>query len=255
MWSDWIYSDPLFYLAAVPAILLIGISKSGFGSGFGSLAVPLMALTVTVPEAAAVLMPLLFILDLLALRAYRQAYDRPLLYMLLPWSMVGVLIGFLLFKFLNAHIVEGVVGVFALGFVAQRVLFPPSPQGVLLPRWIGATLTAMSGFTSFVAHAGSPALNAYVLPMRLAPLTYAATMAVLFFWVNLAKWVPYAYLGLFDVRGLVTAVILMPVTPIGIWIGVHLARRMSPQLFYACIQVGMTLTGLKLVFDGFIRGG
>ena len=255
MWSDWIYSDPLFYLAAVPAILLIGISKSGFGSGFGSLAVPLMALTVTVPEAAAVLMPLLFILDLLALRAYRQAYDRPLLYMLLPWSMVGVLIGFLLFKFLNAHIVEGVVGVFALGFVAQRVLFPPSPQGVLLPRWIGATLTAMSGFTSFVAHAGSPALNAYVLPMRLAPLTYAATMAVLFFWVNLAKWVPYAYLGLFDVRGLVTAVILMPVTPIGIWIGVYLARHMSPQLFYACIQVGMTLTGLKLVFDGFIRGG
>ena len=229
--------------------------RSGFGSGFGSLAVPLMALTVTVPEAAAVLMPLLFILDLLALRAYRQAYDRPLLYMLLPWSMVGVLIGFLLFKFLNAHIVEGVVGVFALGFVAQRVLFPPSPQGVLLPRWIGATLTAMSGFTSFVAHAGSPALNAYVLPMRLAPLTYAATMAVLFFWVNLAKWVPYAYLGLFDVRGLVTAVILMPVTPIGIWIGVHLARHMSPQLFYACIQVGMTLTGCKLVFDGFIRGG
>jgi uncharacterized membrane protein YfcA len=200
-------------------------------------------------------MPLLFVLDLLALRAYRQAYDPILLRMLLPWSMIGVLIGFLLFKFLNAHIVEGVVGVFALGFVAQRVLFPPSPQGVLLPRWIGATLTAISGFTSFIAHAGSPALNAYVLPMRLAPLTYAATMAVLFFWVNLAKWVPYAYLGLFDVRGLVTAVILMPVTPIGIWIGVHLARHMSPKLFYACIQVGMALTGFKLVFDGFVRGG
>ncbi len=252
--SSWIYTDPLFYLAAIPAILLIGISKSGFGSGFGGLAVPLIALTVTVPEAAAVLMPLLFVLDILALRAYRDGYDKALLRQLLPWSLLGIGIGFLLFKYIDTHIVEGTVGIFALAFVAQRLLFPPSPHGVILPRWIGVSLTTMSGFTSFVAHAGSPPLNAYLLPMRLAPVTFAATMAVLFFWVNLAKWVPYAYLGLFDTRGLVTALVLMPFTPIGIWIGVRIARKISPQLFYFFVQTGMVLTGYKLVFDGFIQG-
>ncbi len=252
--SSWIYTDPLFYLSAIPAILLIGISKSGFGSGFGGLAVPLIALTVTVPEAAAVLMPLLFVLDILALRAYRDGYDKALLRQLLPWSLLGIGIGFLLFKYIDTHIVEGTVGVFALAFVAQRLLFPPSPHGVILPRWIGVSLTTMSGFTSFVAHAGSPPLNAYLLPMRLAPVTFAATMAVLFFWVNLAKWVPYAYLGLFDARGLVTALVLMPFTPIGIWIGVRIARKISPQLFYFFVQTGMVLTGCKLVFDGFIQG-
>ncbi len=252
--SSWIYTDPLFYLAAIPAILLIGISKSGFGSGFGGLAVPLIALTVTVPEAAAVLMPLLFVLDILALRAYRDGYDKALLRQLLPWSLLGIGIGFLLFKYIDTHIVEGTVGIFALAFVAQRLLFPPSPHGVILPRWIGVSLTTMSGFTSFVAHAGSPPLNAYLLPMRLAPVTFAATMAVLFFWVNLAKWVPYAYLGLFDTRGLVTALVLMPFTPIGIWIGVRIARKISPQLFYFFVQTGMVLTGCKLVFDGFIQG-
>ncbi len=252
--SSWIYTDPLFYLSAIPAILLIGISKSGFGSGFGGLAVPLIALTVTVPEAAAVLMPLLFVLDILALRAYRDGYDKALLRQLLPWSLLGIGIGFLLFKYIDTHIVEGTVGVFALAFVAQRMLFPPSPHGVILPRWIGVSLTTMSGFTSFVAHAGSPPLNAYLLPMRLAPVTFAATMAVLFFWVNLAKWVPYAYLGLFDTRGLVTALVLMPFTPIGIWIGVRIARKISPQLFYFFVQTGMVLTGCKLVFDGFIQG-
>ena len=72
-------------MAAIPSILLIGISKSGFGSGFGGLAVPLMALTVTVPEAAAVLMPLLFVLDVLALRAYRSGFDRALFKMLLMY--------------------------------------------------------------------------------------------------------------------------------------------------------------------------
>ncbi len=252
--SSWIYTDPLFYLSAIPAILLIGISKSGFGSGFGGLAVPLIALTVTVPEAAAVLMPLLFVLDILALRAYRDGYDKALLRQLLPWSLLGIGIGFLLFKYIDTHIVEGMVGIFALAFVAQRLLFPPSPHGVILPRWIGVSLTTMSGFTSFVAHAGSPPLNAYLLPMRLAPVTFAATMAVLFFWVNLAKWVPYAYLGLFDTRGLVTALVLMPFTPIGIWIGVRIARKISPQLFYFFVQTGMVLTGCKLVFDGFIQG-
>lgn len=252
--SDWIYTDPLFYLAAIPSILLIGISKSGFGSGFGGLAVPLMALTVTVPEAAAVLMPLLFVLDVLALRAYRSGFDRALFKMLIPWSILGVLIGFLLFKYIDTHTVEGIVGVFALGFVMQRVLFPPSPEGVILPRWIGATLTTMSGFTSFVAHAGSPPLNAYLLPMRLAPVSYAATMAVLFFWINLAKWVPYAYLDLFDRRGVLTAFLLMPFTPIGIWIGVRFARNMSPRLFYLFVQAGLVLTGLKLVYDGWIKG-
>jgi uncharacterized membrane protein YfcA len=252
--SSWIYTDPLFYLAAIPAILLIGISKSGFGSGFGGLAVPLIALTVTVPEAAAVLMPLLLVLDVLALRAYKDGYDKALFRQLLPWSMLGIVIGFFLFKYIDTHIVEGTVGIFALAFVAQRLLFPPSPQGVILPRWIGVSLTTMSGFTSFIAHAGSPPLNAYVLPMRLAPLTYAATMAVLFFWVNMAKWVPYAYLGLFDWRGLLTAIILMPFTPIGIWIGVRIARKISPQLFYFFVQTGMVLTGCKLVFDGFIKG-
>ena len=38
--------DPLFYAVAVPAVLLVGLSKSGFAAGFGSLATPVLALTV-----------------------------------------------------------------------------------------------------------------------------------------------------------------------------------------------------------------
>ncbi len=65
-------TDPLFYAVAVPAVLLLGVSKSGFGTGFGSLAVPMMALAVTVPQAAAILMPILFVIDVLGMAAFRR---------------------------------------------------------------------------------------------------------------------------------------------------------------------------------------
>jgi uncharacterized protein len=243
--------DPNFYAVAVPAVLLMGISKSGFGSGFGSLAVPLMALVVTVPEAAAILMPLLFVMDVLGVAAFRKDFDRALLRFLLPFALLGTVLGALLFKLLNSQWVAGVVGVLTLLFLAQRLLFPPKADSPPPPKWLGAILTTTTGFTSFVAHAGSPPINAYVIPMRLPPVVFTATMAFLFFVVNLSKWIPYAWLGLLDSRNFATSLLLMPVAPLGVWVGVRMARRINPQLFYRLVYSGMFLTGVKLVWDGF----
>ena len=244
-------TDPFFYVVAIPAVLLMGISKSGFGAGFGSLAVPLMALSVTVPEAAAILMPVLLLVDLLGLAAFRRDFDRALLKFLIPFGLLGTLLGALLFKVLDAHIVAGIVGGCTLLFLAQRLLFPPRPDSVAAPRWIGAVLTVISGFTSFVAHAGGPPLSAYVIPMRLAPVVFSATMAVFYFAINLSKWIPYAWLGLLDARNMSTSVVLLPFAAVGVWIGVRIARRINPSLFYRLIYLGMFLTGSKLLWDAF----
>lgn len=245
-------TDPGFYAVAVPAVLLMGISKSGFGAGFGSLAVPLMALSVTVPQAAAIMMPLLLAMDLMGLRAWRGHFDWPLIRFLLPFGLLGTVVGMLLFRSLDANTVAGVVGLFTLAFLAQRLLFPPRPDSPPPPRWAGALLTTTAGFTSFVAHAGGPPVNAYVIPMRLSPPVFAATMAVFFFAVNLSKWLPYAWLGLLDLRNMATSMVLMPLVPIGVLVGVRMANRISRVLFYRLIYGGMLLTGLKLVWDGFL---
>jgi len=245
-------TDPIFYAMAIPAVLLMGISKSGFGAGFGSLAVPMMALSVTVPQAAAILMPLLFVMDLLGMAAFRKDFDLKLLRFLIPCGLFGIVAGALLFKVLNAHTVAGIVGGFTLLFLAQRLLFPPKADSPPPPRWLGAILTATSGFTSFIAHAGAPPINAYVIPMRLSPVRFTATMAFFFFVINLAKWIPYAWLGLLDWRNLATSLVLMPIAPLGVWVGVWLARRISQVLFYRFIYVGMFLTGVKLVWDALV---
>lgn len=242
-------TDPFFYAVAVPAVLLLGISKSGFGAGFGSLAVPLMAMAVTVPQAAAILMPVLLLMDLLGMAAFRKDFDAKLLKFLLPFGLLGVVIGALLFKVLDARVVAGVVGVFTLLFLAQRLVFPPRPDSPAPPGWLGAVLTVTSGFTSFVAHAGGPPLSAYVIPMRLSPLRFTATLSFFFFVINLSKWLPYAWLGLLDWRNLGTSLALLPLAPVGVWIGVRMARSISPVLFYRLLYVGMLLTGLKLLWD------
>ncbi|AEG94497.1 sulfite exporter TauE/SafE family protein [Ramlibacter tataouinensis] len=244
-------TDPFFYAVAVPAVLLLGISKSGFGAGFGSLAVPLMALAVTVPQAAAILMPVLLVMDLLGLHAWRRHFDWKLIRFLLPFGLLGTVVGTLLFKLLDARLVAGIVGMFTLLFLAQRLLFPPRPDSPPPPRWLGALLTTTSGFTSFVAHAGGPPINAYVIPMKLPPPVFTATMAVFFFVVNLSKWGPYAWLGLLDLRNMATSAALLPLAPVGVLVGVRIARRIAPVLFYRFIYAGMLLTGGKLVWDGF----
>lgn len=244
-------TDPFFYAVAIPAVLMLGISKSGFGAGFGSLAVPVMALSVTVPQAAAILMPLLLLMDLLGLAAFRKNFDMKFLKFLVPCGLVGTVVGALLFKVLDAKVVAGLVGIFTLLFLAQRLLFPPRPDNPPPPKWLGAILTATSGFTSFVAHAGGPPLSAYVIPLRLSPLKFTATMAFFFFVINLSKWIPYAWLGLLDLRNLATSLVLLPLAPVGVWIGVRMAKRISPALFYRLLSVGMLLTGCKLLWDGF----
>ena len=245
-------ADTGFYAVAVPAVLMMGLAKSGFLGGFGSLAVPLMALVIPVPQAAAIMLPLLFVMDAVGLQQMWQQRDRALLRLLLPAGLIGTVVGTVLFGVLSGKTVAAVVGGLTLLFVAQRLLFPPKADAPPPPKPLGFVLGIASGFTSFVAHAGSPPISAYVLPLRLPPVTFAATMAVFFAAVNLSKWIPYAWLGLIDMRNMSTSLALLPLAPVGVWLGVWLTRRIAPTWFYRLAYGGMFLTGAKLLWDGLV---
>ena len=243
-------TDPAFYAVAIPAVLLMGLAKSGVGAGFGSLATPLMALAIPVPQAAAIMLPLLLVMDAFGVKALFKARDPALLRLLIPAGLLGTLIGALSFGLLSTKTVAGIVGALTLLFLAQRLAFPPRADAPPPPRWLGFVLGTASGFTSFVAHAGMPPVSAYVLPLRLAPLAFAGSMATFFAIVNLSKWLPYAWLGLIDGRNMATSLALMPFAPLGVWMGVRILRRIQPQSFYRLLYAGMFLTGVKLLWDG-----
>jgi uncharacterized membrane protein YfcA len=245
--------DASFYAVAVPAALLIGLGKSGIAGGFGMLAVPLMALQVSVPQAAAIALPLLTVGDLFGLAALIRQRDRALLRILLPSGLIGIAVGWGLFGVLSAKAMAAFVGAITLAFVAQRLLFDPGREARTPPRWVGWLAGTVSGVTSFAAHAGGPPIAFYLLPMKLAPATFAATSAVFFASINAAKWLPYATLGLIDLTNMGTALALAPLAALGVWSGVHLLRRLPALWFYRLVTAGLLVTGLKLVYDGLAR--
>ena len=243
-------ADPWFYAVAVPAVLLTGLSKSGFATGFGSLATPMIALTLPAPQAAAIMLPLLLAMDATGLQQLWRERERALVRRLVPWGVLGVGLGTLLFGLLSAKAVAGLLGALTLGFLAQRLFLAPRADAPPAPAWVGSVSATVSGLTSFVAHAGGPPIIAYLLPMRMAPQVLSATMAVYFAVINLVKLVPYAALGLMDLRNLATSLLLLPLAPLGVWAGVWLVRRVSSTWFYRLAYLGMFLTGTKLLWDG-----
>jgi uncharacterized membrane protein YfcA len=245
-----ILTDPAFYAIAVPAVLLMGMAKSGFLMGFGSLATPLLALVMPVPQAAAIMLPLLLVMDITGIQRLWRECDRELLRLLMPAGLLGTVVGTLLFGVFTAKTVAGVVGAMTLLFLAQRLLFPPRRDAPPPSRRAGFLLAVAGGFTSFVAHAGNPPIAAYVLPLKMDPIRLTATLAVFFGMLNLSKWIPYAWLGLLDGSKLATSLVLVPLAPLGVWLGIWATRRVDATWFYRLAYAGTAATGVKLLWDG-----
>ena len=246
--------NPWFFAAALPAVFINGVSKGGFGSGLGIVSVPLMALTVPVTEAAAIMLPILCVMDLAALWAYRRSWDRENMEIMLPAGLTGLVLGALTFRYINEAGLKLVLGTVAVGFVfyhwsgAVRHLTKTQPSRVKGYFWC-----CIAGYTSTVAHAGGPPMSIYLLPQRLDKALLAGTAVVFFAVLNYVKLVPYFWLGLFDARNLTTAAALAPVGVLGIVAGVWVRKRISELLFYRICYGFLLVTGGKLLYDSVTR--
>ncbi len=251
-------TDPWFYVAAVPAVLLFGIAKGGFGGGLGVLAVPLMALVVSPLQAAAVLLPILCLMDLVGLWAYRGRWLWPELKILVPASMIGIAAGTLLFGFMSAATVRIIVGIVAIAFTLHYVYSTRHTADAALPFFppsVGIAAGAAGGFTSFIAHSGGPPISMYLLRRPLDRTDFVATTVLLFAAINYVKLVPYAWLGQLSGANLLTSLVLAPLAPVGVYAGVWLHRRVADRFFFQLMYVLLFVVGCKLLYDGITAGG
>ena len=244
-------TDPLFYLIAIPVVLLTGISKTGIPGLFGGVAVPLLALVISPLQAAAIMLPILCFIDLFGLRAFRGAYDWRNMPILLTGLAIGVVVGTLIFGLVRQDMLRLVIGAIAIAFALNNLVGwtknrPPAKAS--WPR--GVFWSALSGLTSFLAHAGSAPLMAYLLPQRLDKRIYVGTTVWFFFASNYAKIIPYAFLGQLDTANFVTALVLLPFVPLGVWLGVLVQGKLDERVFYQISYWALLAIGIKLVYDG-----
>ena len=114
---------PIFWVTAILAVFLVGVSKAGFGGGTGLIATPLMALTIPVTDAAALLLPLLIIVDMFSIYHYWRKFHRRLIRTMLPAATVGIILGALFFNTFshNEHILRFGIGLLAILFLIFEI--------------------------------------------------------------------------------------------------------------------------------------
>src|SRR3984957_5531148 len=222
-----------FYLVAIPAVILFGLSKGGF-SGLGTIGVPMLSLVASPVRAAAIILPILLGQDWLSVWAFRRDFSPRNLIILIPSSIIGVAVGWLFAARVSDDAVRLAIGVISIVFVLYMLIRdrrgrapvekPGVPSGIL---W-----GSLSGFTSFVSHSGAPPFQVYVMPQYLKPPVFAGTATMFFAAVNLLKVPPYFLLGQLSPDNLSVSAWLLPVAVLSTFAGVWLVLRMLSELSF-----------------------
>lgn len=247
----------LVQIAAISfAVLVYGFAKGGAGAPLSAICVPLMSLVIPPFQAAAILLPLLLVLDVLALFSFRGCFDRHQLSLLLPPALLGVVAAAFVGQWLSEDGLRLLIGSICLGFVVIRLLRrPATPSTVDATEQgsgdaIGRLWGATAGFTSMLVHAGGPPVMIHLMGQRMEPRLLAGTQAWLFACLNLSKVLPFAGSGQLDLPSLRISLLFMPITPIGIFLGQRFLLNTSKERIYQVFSVTLLISGVLLLWQG-----
>ena len=246
------HSAAFFVLAAI-SVLIVSMSKSGFGAGLGVLSPPLMASQSSLTEALAILLPLLIAIDMFGLRRFWLNADKRILKLILLPAAIGMLMGYLFFSVITPQLLSFSIGIFTLLFLIQSLMLSRLKLKEAKPSlWLGRLMGGLSGFTSFVAHIGGPPITIYMLRERVSPMVYTSTLGIFFTTMNFGKLVPYAQLNLLNLNQLATSILLLPCVPVGVYLGFYLAKKISAKWYFIIVQIFLLVASIKLIADGLI---
>jgi uncharacterized membrane protein YfcA len=239
----------VFWLTAIVGVILTGISKSGFAGGAGVIAVPLLSLIISPIQAAAIMLPLLLVMDFFSVKAWWGKQLNDYLKLFIPPALLGIVVGYFMFDVMDEEVLKILLGVLSLVFAIWGLANGFSKVS-FASKLAGRVAGGVAGFTSFVAHAGGPPLNFYLIPQKLPREQFLATAVIFYAVINVVKLIPYAALGQLNFDNLLIALILVPVAWIGVKLGLIIQQRLSDDVFYRVILIMLLIVGAKLMWDG-----
>jgi uncharacterized membrane protein YfcA len=244
--------DLSFYYAAVPAVILVGLAKGGMGDALSLIGLPFLALVVSPVQAAAILLPILIFMDIISLVIWREHGDWKTLKIMLPGALFGIALGWATSALVPGNVLRVVIGAVTILFCLRYFWnnFGPAagqhrPAQGQRPL-LATTWGSLSGYGSFVAHAGGAPFQIYALPLQMQPRDYTGTSVRFFAILNAVKLVPYFALGQLDTQNLATSATLLPFAPLATIAGAWCVRRMKPAIFYP-FMYAMALIAAALI--------
>ncbi len=247
--EPWRVDDVMFWAIAGLAAVLVGMGKGGVPV-VAMLSVPLMSQVMSPVMAAGLLLPIYVVSDIFGLWAYRHAFDKRVLAILVPGTTLGVGLGWATAHLVPEAIVTGIIGavgaVFAANLLLRRGAEPEAQPARVAPGLFWGTAT---GFTSFVSHAGAPPYQVYTMPLRLSKEVFAGTSTILFAYVNAIKLVPYWALGQMSLGNLRLTLLLMIPASLAVFAGVRLVRVLPEKLFFQLVTWALLLLSVKLIWS------
>ena len=249
----------LYYTGVGLAVLITGISKSGFGGGVGILAIPLMAIAVDNPtHAIGITLPLLIACDLLSNLHYLKAYDWKRLSWMIPGACVGVLLGtFILIKLLDGHAPKDVaramnllIGVMCLAVVLMQVWRWAGREIPTLPSHplSGASVGLIAGCVSTINHSAGPILQVYMLQEKLEKRIFVGTLVMYTLVMNSLKVPTYCYLGFINAQTLRDSIWFIPLIPLGTVAGAWMNKKMNDRVFNLVMYVATAITAAYMIY-------
>lgn len=238
-------NEPIFWLLAITGVIFTGISKSGFAGGAGVVAVPLLALNIPVAQAAALMLPLLLLMDAKAIYLYRNNIAFGILKQLLPAALIGIIIGGLLMGTLSEVLMRWMLGAFCILFALWQPLIHWLRK---LPAaaWLWGSL---SGLTSTLLHAGGPPISIYFLSQKTAKIKWLAGASIFFAAMNFIKLIPYTLNGQWSNQLLLIDLVLIPFAIIGIQLGYKIQHMISEKQFTNISKGLLFLSGTVLIYS------
>ncbi len=231
----------------VLAAFLVGLSKGGLPA-IGMLSVPILSLFMSPLVAAVLLLPIYILSDVVSVWLYRREYSADNLKILIPAGVAGVAIGWSAATVVSDRMISLLIGLMGISFCLYTWFFKKTTQ-VASPATVSKGLFwgTLSGFTSFVSHAGAPPFQIYVLPQKLPKMVFAGTSTIVFASVNLAKLIPYSSLYPYSKPTLMVSAVLLPCAAVGTLLGRYLIQRLPDKWFFLAVQIALFLICIRLV--------
>ena len=239
-----------FFYAALGSVL-IGLSKGGLPAT-GMLAVPILSLSISPIHATTLLLPIYIISDVVGVWLYRKNFSAFNVKVLIQVGLIGVFVGWFTATMISEVVVTFLIGLIGISFCLNAWLRKVKIDEPQIPKTVpGLFWGSLTGFTSFISHAGAPPFQVYVLPQKLSKADFAGTATLVFAAINLAKIVPYQDLRPYQWGDLIEALYLIPFAIAGTYAGAILTKKIPDKLFFLWVQIGLFAISLKLIWSSF----